>query len=176
VLAPGTTNHYSVAKADAPQSSQASTPAENWPSPINPTHEEAALLTLINQDRAVNGLPPCSLDLDLTAIAREHSKDMCDRHYFDHLSPAPDAQSPMGRYLSYIGFRPNYAMVGENIYYCSATEDFAQTSAQAETAFMNSPGHRANILRPQYTKAGIGFYRAPTGQFWVTQMFLRDTQ
>jgi uncharacterized protein YkwD len=78
----------------------------------------------------------------------------------------------MERFLAALGYRPDYAMVGENIYYRSMTDDAPRTGDQAETAFMNSPGHRANILQPRYEKVGIGFFRDPqTGEFWVTQMF-----
>jgi len=80
----------------------------------------------------------------------------------------------MGRYLAQLGYEPNYAMVGENIYYRSMTELPNETQDQAETAFMNSPGHRANLLQPKFTKIGVGFYRCPSGAWWVTQMFLRD--
>lgn len=136
--------------------------------------EEASLFNLINEDRAAQGLSVLALDPDLTAIARSHSKDMYDRHYFDHYAPSPGPVTPMDRYLAFLGHRPSFAMVGENIYYRSITDVPEQTANQAEAAFMNSPGHRANILQPRFTKAGVGFYRAPNGQYWVTEMFLRD--
>lgn len=138
------------------------------------TAEEAGLLDLINADRAGNGLAPVRLDSKLTELARAHSQDMADRNYFDHYAPAPGPASPMDRYLAALGYRPSFAMVGENIYYRSLTDMPDQTENQAETAFMNSPGHRANILQPRYTKVGVGFYRGDNGQFWVTEMFLRD--
>jgi uncharacterized protein YkwD len=140
------------------------------------TDEEASLFNLINEDRASQGLEPLRLDADLTAIARAHCKDMSDRKYFDHYAPSPGPVTPMDRYLSYLGRRPEYAMVGENIYYRSVTDVPDQTSDQAEAAFMNSPGHRANILQPRFTKVGVGFYRSENGQYWVTEMFLRDRQ
>ena len=56
----------------------------------------------------------------------------------------------MDRYLAALGQRPNRAMVGENIYYRSATDTVSAYAAQAHDAFMHSPGHRANILTPQY--------------------------
>ncbi|MDR3709865.1 MAG: CAP domain-containing protein [Capsulimonadaceae bacterium] len=136
--------------------------------------EELALFNLINEDRTSQGLRPVTLDPDLVAIARAHSRDMSDRKYFDHYAPSPGPVTPMDRYLAFLGRRPEYAMVGENIYYRSVTDLMDQTANQADAAFMNSPGHRANILQPRFTKAGVGFFRAPNGQFWVTEMFLRD--
>ena len=176
VLAPLQRNTTTVANADTVRASSLSVSTQDSRLSGILTPEEVALFNLTNQDRATNGLPPCELDPGLVLIARSHSRDMCDRHYFDHLTPDPTPVSPMGRYLAYLGNRPSYAMVGENIFYCSATLESDQTAQRAETAFMNSPGHRENILRPQYTKAGIGFFRAPDGQFWVTVMFLRDMQ
>ena len=120
------------------------------------TGEEADLVQLTNQDRAEAGLTALSSDARLTAIARAHSEDMAARHYFDHLAPAPGPASPMERYLASLGYRPDYAMVGENIYYRSMTDDPDHAADQADTAFMNSPGHRANILQSRYQKIGIG--------------------
>jgi uncharacterized protein YkwD len=138
------------------------------------TAEETALFTLINEDRVANGLSPVVLDAGLIQIARAHSKDMCERKYFDHYAPSPGPVTPMDRYLAFLGHRPEYAMVGENIYFRSLTDVPEQTQNQAETAFMNSPGHRANILQAKFNKVGVGFYRSANGAWWVTQMFLRD--
>ena len=166
----------------APQTVNTGTPNQATPDASLPTAdqdltvEEAGLVALINSDRATQGLDPLVIDPRLTEIAREHSRDMSDRRYFDHIAPGPGPASPMDRYLAYIGHRPAYAMVGENIYYRSVTDEPDQTQNQAETAFMNSAGHRANILQPRFTKVGVGFYRGDNGQFWVTEMFLRDNQ
>ena len=138
------------------------------------TQEEIALYNLVNQDRQAQGLGPLTLTPQLTMIARMHSRDMYLRRYFDHYAPQPGPVTPMDRYVAYIGHRPDYAMVGENIYYRSMTDVPDGTADQADTAFMNSPPHRANILQPRFTKCGVGFFRSPDGQYWVTEMFLRD--
>jgi uncharacterized protein YkwD len=138
------------------------------------TQEEVALFNLVNQDRQSQGLSPLTLVPNLTEIARLHSRDMYLRRYFDHYAPLPGPVTPMDRYVAYIGHRPDYAMVGENIYYRSMTDVPDGTAEQSETAFMNSPPHRANILQPRFTKVGVGFFRSPDGQYWVTEMFLRD--
>ncbi len=140
-----------------------------------PTGEELALLALLNEDRATQGLSPLTLDPRLCRIAREHSKDMCDRGYFGHFAPTPGASSPTERYIAAIGYRPSYAMIGENVYFRSMTDKPAETADQAEWAFMHSEGHRANIVQPKFNKVGIGFFRSE-GRFWVTQMFLGDAE
>lgn len=141
------------------------------------TPDEAALLADINLDRAARGLSPLNPDPLLVEIARTHSEDMCRRNYFDHIAPAPGPSSPMDRYLAALDQRPDYAMVGENIYYRSVTDSLLQSATEANDAFMHSPGHRANILQPLYTRVGVGIYRNPqTGEFWVTEMFLTVSQ
>ena len=128
-----------------------------------------------NAERAAEGLSELQPDALLTEVARQHSEDMAQRNYFDHIAPGPGPVSPMDRYLAALGTRPDYAFLGENIYFRSATDSSDMSSVEATSAFMHSPEHRANIMQPRFTKVGIGFYRDPsTGAFWVTEMFLRD--
>jgi uncharacterized protein YkwD len=143
--------------------------------PIQLTTEEAELFEQTNQDREAQGLPDLTLDPLLCAMARNHSMDMAQRKYFDHFAPRPGPVSPMDRYLAALGSRPNYAFLGENIYYRSLTDSDDVSASQANTAFMHSEGHRANIMQPKFIKIGIGFYRDPsTGAFWVTEEFLNN--
>ena len=83
----------------------------------------------------------------------------------------------MDRYLLTLhvagGKTPDYLLVGENIYYCSVFNDIYNVD-YSHRAFMESPGHRANILEPRFTKIGLGVYRSAGGAFWVTEMFTRD--
>ncbi len=137
------------------------------------TSEESQLADLLNADRSREGLAPVVIDPLLCKIAREHSQDMFERKYFDHYAPGSGPSSPTERYVAALGHRPAYAMVGENIYYRSMTDVPTETATQAEKAFINSPGHRANIMQPKFNRVGIGFYRA-NGRFWVTQLFLGD--
>jgi uncharacterized protein YkwD len=139
------------------------------------TSEEAALFEQTNLDREASGLSDLELDPLLCTVARGHSEDMSQRNYFDHFAPSPGPISPMDRYLDALGAKPVYAFLGENIYYRSETESTDVSANEANQAFMHSPGHRANILQPKFTKIGIGYYRdASTGAFWVTEMFLAD--
>lgn len=139
--------------------------------------EEAEFIARINRERTDRGLNALSLDATLVTTARGHSHEMCERDYFDHHSPTAGIQTPMDRYLSTLhsdGHRtPGYLLVGENIYYCSESTD-TYNVAYGHQALMNSPGHRANILEPRFARVGVGIYRNAQGEFWVTEMFLKD--
>jgi uncharacterized protein YkwD len=141
------------------------------------TPEEQALFDQTNLDRQEAGESTLVIDPLLCRVARSHSQDMAQRQYFAHEAPEPGPATPLDRYVAALGFHPDFAAVGENIYYRSATDGLNDSAEQANHAFMNSPGHRENILRTEFTKIGIGFYRDPnTGEFWVTEMFLRDKE
>ena len=146
---------------------------------VSEEREEEDLIAAINNERKTRGLGPLTLDPLLTVTARAHSREMCTLNYFDHHSPTPAHQTPLDRYLA--GRRawgegqPHSALVGENLFYASVT-DAVYNAAYAHTALMASPGHRANILEPRFSKVGVGLYRDPEGRFWVTEMFLRAAQ
>ena len=141
--------------------------------------EEADLVAAINNERVRRGLGLLAEDPLLNVTARTHSREMCSLSYFDHHSPTAGIQTPLDRYLA--GLRawgegkPEAALVGENIFFASATDSVYNVS-YAHTSLMNSPGHRANILEPRFTKVGVGLYRDSQGRFWVTEMFLRDME
>ena len=141
--------------------------------------EEADLIAAINNERARRRLGPLTEDPLLNVTARAHSREMCSLSYFDHHSPTLGSQTPMDRYLAGLRAwgesRPDAALVGENIFYASAT-DAVYNASYAHVSLMNSPGHRANILERRFTKVGVGLYRDSQGRFWVTEMFLRDME
>ena len=140
--------------------------------------DEEDLVAAINTERAERGLGTLSLDPVLCEAARAHSREMCDLNYFAHQSPTPGDDTPIDRYLDELHTdgepRPASAMVGENIFYASVTNSVYDAD-YAHRRLMASPDHRKNILEPRFTKVGVGLYRAPTGRFWVTEMFLRDS-
>ena len=142
------------------------------------TGEEQALVAAINRERVLLGMSTLVLDPLLTETARIHCREMCKLDYFEHQSPTPSLRSPMDRYLSSLQKwgegEPRSALIGENIFYCSTTNT-SYDAAFAHSSLMASPGHRANILNPRFGKVGVGLYRDPQGQFWVTEMFLRDS-
>jgi uncharacterized protein YkwD len=121
---------------------------------------EQQAFTLLNQDRAANGLPALKFNSSLTAVAENFAQDMINRGYFSHYTP--EGLSPFNR-MSQAGI--SYKSAGENI-----AED---TSVQsAETAFMNSSGHRANILNTSYTDVGIGIRQSANGTLYIVQDFI----
>ena len=105
---------------------------------------ERQMLDLVNAERVANGLQPLAADPELTEVARRHSTDMFVRGYFAH--DTPEGLSPFDRMRdAHVGF----LTAGENL-------ALAPTLSIAHTGLMNSPGHRANILRPQFGRVGIG--------------------
>lgn len=135
------------------------------------TREETKLFDLVNKERASRGLSQLAVDPVLIDAARKHSQEMADKDYFSHTSPTPGLSTPMDRFLASEGHRPSWALVGENLFYCSIVD-----VDRGHTAFMNSKGHRDNILEPRFERMGIGVYIDNKGQFFVTQMFLAKTE
>lgn len=126
---------------------------------------EREMAELINQDRKKYHLPPLQVLPELSQIARRHSKDMRDNHFFAHYSP--QCGTPQDR------------IAHSNIAYSSITENIAQDYSlrRAEEHLMESPGHRMNILDPQATKVGVGivFGKDPSGAqiMHITQNFIK---
>jgi uncharacterized protein YkwD len=105
---------------------------------------EQEMFRLVNKERMANGIDPLTFNNKLRDLARDYSKDMFQRGYFSHYNP--EGQSPFDRMDAY-GITYGYA--GENLALAPSTE-------LAMQGLMNSPGHRENILKPQFTKIGIG--------------------
>ncbi len=139
--------------------------------------EEQELIADINHAREARGLNVLVPDPLLGGAARAHSREMCGKDYFDHHSPSAGMTTPMDRYFQALQAhgegRPDSALVGENIFYASITNS-TYNAQYAHEVLMQSPGHRANILEPRFSKVGVGVYRDSRGRFWVTEMFLRD--
>lgn len=105
---------------------------------------EARMLELLNAERASRGLKLLQPDETIRAAARRHSADMFERGYFAHVNP--DGKSPFDR-MRELGVR--FRAAGENL-------ALAPTVEVAHNGFMNSQGHRDNILNPAYGRVGIG--------------------
>lgn len=146
------------------------------PMPINMngatvmTADEMRYLELTNQERASRGLSHLVVDPLLVEVGRAHSREMADIKYFSHTSPTASLKTPMDRYLAAEKQRPSWALVGENLFYCSIVD-----VERGHVAFMNSPGHRENVLEPRYERMGIGIYVNSRGEFYVTEMYLAKT-
>jgi uncharacterized protein YkwD len=135
-----------------------------------PTPDEVRFVELANAERARRGLSQLQIDPLLIAIARLHSAEMRDKRYFDHQSPTPGLRTPMERYLKACSGPVGYACVGENLFWATVAD-----VERGHRAFMDSPTHRDNVLFTRFEKIGVGIVRNENGEFWVTQMFLTNT-
>lgn len=134
---------------------------------VQVTAAESSFLDMINAERWDRNLGVLSMNPLLVQVAREHSREMYEKRYFDHLSPTPGLKTPMKRYLHDLGYTPAWACLGENLFYCNMVD-----VERGHECLMKSPKHRENILNPRFEQAGVGVYIAPDGEFYVTQLFL----
>ena len=111
---------------------------------------ESQFVSLVNQERAAQGLPAVEVASDLTAVARRHSQRMADD---DNLHHNPNLGSDVS----------GWQKVGENV-------GRGPSAGAIHQGFMNSPSHRDNILDPDWTQVGIGVV-VQDGQMWVTEVF-----
>lgn len=113
---------------------------------------ESRIIVLTNAERARHGLAPLAADAPLTRAARAHSEEMIRLDYFAHESPTAALRTPSRR-AAKAGCTD--VEVGENIAFYEGYEG-DDVARRVVADWMNSPGHRANILRPSYTHIGIG--------------------
>ncbi|MFI1784167.1 CAP domain-containing protein [Streptomyces rubiginosohelvolus] len=145
-----------ASKAPAPPKTSAAPPPSKKPSP-SPTDASARseVLALVNQERAKVGCSPLSTSAPLTSLAQNFSEDMAARGFFDHTDP--DGDTPWDR----------AAQAGVQ---GLAAENIARGQADAQAVmegWMNSEGHRANILNCDYKTIGIGIHEGSGGPWWV---------
>lgn len=119
---------------------------------------ESEVVRLVNAERSKAGLAPLTQDWQLSRVARYKSQDMKDLGYFSHTSPTYGSPFEMMK-----SFGITYRTAGENI-----AKGYSTPEAVVK-AWMNSPGHRANILNSSYTHLGVGY--VAQGSYW-TQMFI----
>ena len=119
---------------------------------------EHEVVRLVNEIRQQNGLKPLIENWELSRVARYKSQDMLDNRYFSHTSPTYGSPFQMIK-----AFGLSYRTAGENI-----AKGYASPQAVVN-GWMNSSGHRANILNVSYTQIGIGY--VAQGNYW-TQMFV----
>ena len=120
---------------------------------------EARMLDLVNRERSAAGLQPLAPDPELTHVARSHSSDMFARGYFAH--DTPEGRNPFDR------------MKGGGVRFLTAGENLALAPSLqvAHNGLMNSPGHRRNIMDPQFGRLGIGIMDGGLRGLMVTQNF-----
>ncbi|KAB7673041.1 CAP domain-containing protein [Bacillus sp. B1-b2] len=119
---------------------------------------EKEVVELTNKERAKYGLTALQIDSELSKVAKAKSQDMSNNNYFDHTSPTYGSPFDMMK-----SFGISYSAAGENI-------AKGQTSPEeVVNAWMNSEGHRANILSNKFTHIGVGYVE--NGNYW-TQQFI----
>ncbi|SEF38636.1 uncharacterized protein, YkwD family [Caloramator fervidus] len=123
---------------------------------------EKEVIRLVNIERAKVGLKPLTENLQLSKIARLKSQDMASKGYFSHYSPTYGSPFDMMK-----KFGIKYTLAGENIAMGQ------KTPKEVVTAWMNSQGHRRNILNPNFTQIGVGAAKDSRGRIYWTQMFIR---
>ncbi|WP_203362773.1 CAP domain-containing protein [Bacillus sp. REN10] len=122
---------------------------------------EQEVIRLTNVERQKNGLAPLATDWQLSRVARYKSTDMANKNYFSHTSPTYGSPFQMMK-----AFGISYRAAGENI---AAGQ---QTPQAVVNAWMNSSGHRANILSSSFTHIGVGYYKGGSQGVYWTQMFI----
>ncbi|MGA2367890.1 MAG: CAP domain-containing protein [Dehalococcoidia bacterium] len=179
-----------------PQSSVISTVEDNKPPQIVISALEENIHQLINVERTKAGLSSLALDTNLSNVARNHSIDMAERNYFEH--DTPEGVTPVERCkrggvkisetLSSTVGNTSYFNLGcaENIFqgnlvksthYINGKYSYSDYNTQEEiakqtvTGWMNSTGHRENILTPYWKQEGIGVSISENGEVYVTQDF-----
>ena len=151
--------------AQKPTQTNTNTPTTNKPATAQPTQSNSSVsafenkvVELTNAERAKQGLAPLTLDTELSKVARTKSQDMKNKNYFDHNSPTYGSPFDMMK-----SFGISYTSAGENIAMGQTTPE------QVVQAWMDSQGHRENIMNSSFTQIGVGY--VASGNYW-TQMFI----
>ena len=134
--------------------------------PLNTAALERRVFELVNQTREENGLKRLVWNEQVARVARLHSGNMANFNFFSHTGldgKRVDARADA------VGLR-KWALIGENIAYNSG---FDNPVERAILGWMNSAGHRQNILRDKWKETGIGIAVSPSGRFYITQVFLK---
>lgn len=123
---------------------------------------EHQVIQLVNQERAKYGLTALRPNWELSRVARHKSEDMRDRNYFSHTSQTYGDPFKMMR-----SYGVSFSTAAENIAMGQSTPQ------QVMTSWMNSSGHRQNILNSSFKEIGVGLAKGGTGRYYWTQMFIK---
>lgn len=129
---------------------------------VTTTAQEDEVIRLVNVERSRQGLHTLTKNWELCRVARYKSADMASKGYFSHTSPTYGSPFQM---MESFGLR--FSAAGENIAYGQ------RTPQEVMTDWMNSPGHRSNILNPTYTQIGVGLAKNSRGVCYWTQHFIK---
>lgn len=123
---------------------------------------EKEVFNLVNQERKKQGLSELSYNWEVARVARIKSEDMMNNGYFSHTSPTYGSPFTMLK-----NFGINYSAAGENI------AKGQRSASEVMNSWMNSSGHRANILNTNYKEIGVGAVKDKNGTIYWTQMFIK---
>lgn len=123
---------------------------------------ETEVVRLVNIQRSNAGLMRLTQNWQLSRVARYKSQDMINKNYFSHQSPTYGSPFVMME-----SFGLHFSAAGENIAMGQST------AAAVMNAWMNSPGHRSNIMSASYTQIGVGLAKDKNGRCYWTQMFIK---
>lgn len=129
----------------------------------DPSDYEQEVVELVNEERDQRNLEPLEMDNHLSSLARKKSRDMADNNYFSHTSPTYGSPFDMMEQFDF-----TFRLAGENI---AAGQ---RSPEQVVEGWMNSEGHRENILKEDFTHIGVGYVEADDTMqrtYW-TQMFM----
>lgn len=129
---------------------------------VTTTAQENEVIRLVNVQRSKAGLQQLKTNWQLCRVARYKSADMANKGYFAHNSPTYGTPFKM---MESFGLR--FSSAGENIAYGQ------RTPAEVMNGWMNSPGHRNNIMSASYTEIGVGLAKNKSGVSYWTQQFMK---
>ena len=145
------------------------------PKPLDTNAVAHDIHNMINEQRKANGLQPLSWNPSLAQAGLNHSTDMAKRNYFDHNDP--EGHDFLYRY-SQVGFNcqiptssNEYSEGGENISWLEGYYGEENIASQTVTGWMNSAGHRTNILTPYFQSEGVGVAESEDGKIYATEDF-----
>jgi uncharacterized protein YkwD len=152
---------FTIAQSAPVKVASKSAPVARWGTAA---YVENEIFKQINGERRKRGLSQLMWNEQIADLARRHSRDMADRHYFSHKE----------RDGSMVGKRADKAnipwnAVAENIIWFIGMPDPA---GYATDGWMNSPGHRENILTKGWKQTGVGAIVGPDGSYYITQVFI----
>ncbi|PRR79218.1 CAP domain-containing protein [Clostridium luticellarii] len=150
----------------APAASDSTKPSQNSGQTSSAISAEAnEVIRLVNVERNKNGLAPLKANAELSKVAATKAQDMIDKNYFSHTSPTYGSPFDM---MSKFGIK--YTTAGENIAYGQKTPE------EVMNGWMNSSGHRANILNSNFTEIGVGVAKDKNGTPYWVQMFINPAK
>ncbi len=159
-------------KPSVPSQEKVSTPSKSTTPTTTVTGDfssqiEQLIFTKVNEERARSGMITLSYSSLMEKYARIKSKDMGDKNYFDHKDLEGELITAQ---MARDGI--SYRSWGENIAYIGGVSDINELANQFMTNWMNSQGHRENILSPNFTSIGVGVYKAGN-RYYATQEFYK---